>query len=318
VSTSGTYSFTVTRDQIIRQAMLNIGKLDETEAPTASEISDCSFVLNMLVKQWQGKADFAPGLKVWTRKLGYLFLSGSTGKYTVGPGATGWTNSFASTTTTATAASGASAVVVSSATGIANGYNIGIELDSGALQWTTASSVVGSTVNLAATLNAQASKGSQIFAYATAAQQPLYIETATLRDQNNSDTPIRLIRDVKDYDILPNKADPTNLSDPTAIYYENQLTNSNLYTDCGAAQDVTKYLVLRYMEPIQDLNSPTDNFEYPQEWYLALAWGLSSEISPMFHAAWTPKMEENFKRSLAVAQKKDAEVSSLYFVPGED
>jgi hypothetical protein len=136
LTTSGSYSFSVNRDQVIRQAMLNIGKLDESEVPTAQQTSDCAFCLNMLIKQWQGRADFAPGLKVWTRRRGHLFLSGTTGQYSVGPGATGWTESYASTTTASAAAQGATVVTVSSTVGIAATYHIGIELNSGTIQWT--------------------------------------------------------------------------------------------------------------------------------------------------------------------------------------
>lgn len=318
MTTSGTFSFTVTRDQIIRLAMLNIGKLDEIENPTAQDTTDCTLVLNLLCKQWMGRTDFSPGLKVWKRKWGYLFLNNSTNRYTIGPAGQGWTNTFVRPVTTATATTGASAVVVASATGIAATYNIGIQLDSGALFWTTVLSVVGTTVNLNATLPSQSSIGSQIYVYQTTAQQPLSIETVFLRDNNNEDTPLRIMRTVQDYANLPSKTDTFNISDPTSIYYEFQLTNSNLYTDCGAAQDVTKYLVMSFMEPVQDITNPADNFEYPQEAFLALSWGLSKQIAPMYNMPWTPLMEDNYKQATMIAGHKDAEVSTLFFQPGEE
>lgn len=316
-STSGSYSFTVNRDQVIRQAMLNIGKLDENESPTAQQTSDCAFALNMLIKQWQGRGDFAAGLKVWTRKLGYLFLSGTSGKYSVGPTATGWTNSFAASTSSAAAAASATAITVVSSSGFAGGANVGVQLSSGALYWTTIASTNGNTINLSAGIPSAMPVGAKVFAYNTAAQQPINIETAVLRDNQSNDIPLRMMT-VQDYDNLPSKASTQSISDPTSIYYEFQLGNSNLYTDCGAAQDVSKYIVLRYMEPVQDVLQGSDTFEYPQEWYLALAWGLSSEIAPMFNAAWTQKMDENFKRSLSIAQHKDPERVSIYFQPGAE
>ena len=318
MSTSGTYVFTVNRDQIIRDAMLNIGKLDPYEAPSAMEVSDCAFKLNMLIKQWMGKTDFAPGLKVWTRKRGYLFLNSTSGQYQVGQTATGWTNSFTSTTTTAQAAASQKSIVVASATGITIGYYIGVELVTGALQWSTVSNVVGTTVTLADNLAAISPVGSQVYCYQTAGTQPLQIETAVLRDNNNQDTPLKIMRTVQEYDPLPNKADPTNVADPVSIYYENQLGNSNLFTDCGAANDVTKYIVLTYLEPIQDMNSAADNFEYPQEWFLALSLGLSKLIAPMFKAKWTPELESSLKDAMAIAGHKDAEQSAFFFQCGED
>jgi hypothetical protein len=318
MTTSGSFSFTVNRDQIIRDAMLNIGKLDETENPTAQDITDCNLKLNMLVKQWMGKTDFAPGLKVWKRKWGYLFLNNSTNQYTVGPNGTGWTNTFVRPVTTATALSGAGSIVVASATGIATNYFIGIQLDSGALQWTTVLGVIGTTVSLNATLASQSASGSQVYCYQTTAQQPLSIETAVLRDEFNEDQMLRIMRTVQDYANLSGKTDPQTISDPAAIYYEFQLTNSFLYTDCGAAQDVTKYIVMSYMEPTQDMVNAADNFEYPQEAFLALSWGLSKQIAPMYNMPWTEVMEANFRASTMIAAHKDAEVCTMYFQPGED
>lgn len=316
MTTSGSFSFTVNRDQTIRQSMLNIGKLDELENPTAQDITDCNLVLNMLLKQWMGRTDFAPGLKVYKRKWGYLFLNNATNKYTVGPGGTGWTNSFVRPLTIVTAAAGAGSITVDSVTGIATTYNIGIQLDSGALFWTTVSSVLGFVVSLAATLPSQSSSGSQVYCYQTTAQQPLNIETAVLRNNFNEDVPLNIMRAVQDYANLPGKTDIQTISDPGAIYYEFQLTNSFLYTDCGAAQDVTKYIVMSYMEPVQDMVNPLDTFEYAQEAFLAITWGLSKQIAPMYNMPWTQNMESNYQAAVAIAGHKDAEVSTMYFQCG--
>jgi hypothetical protein len=316
VTTSGVFSFTVNRDQVIRDAMLNIGKLDEMETPSAQDITDCNLKLNMLIKQWMGRTDFAPGLKVYKRKWGYLFLSNSTGKYLVGPNATGWTNTFVRPLTTVTASAGS--ITVDSATGIATNYYIGIQLDSGALFWTTVSGVVGLVVSLSVALPSQSASGSQVYCYQTIAQQPLSIETAVLRDNYNQDTPLHFMRTVQDYANLPSKTDLQNISDPTAIYYEFQITNSNLYTDCGAAQDVRKYIVMSYMEPVQDMVNPADNFEYSQECFLAISWGLSRQIAPMYNMPWTQLMESNYTTATMIAGHKDAEINTMFFQPGEE
>jgi len=317
MSTSGTYAFTVTRDQIIRQAMLEIGRLDPDEVPTANETNDCAFKLNMIVKQWQGKGDFGPGLKVWTRKHGNLFLRSTTGKYTVGPSATGWTLSNVATTTVAAAGPGAGSITVASAAGIVIGYSIGVELTSGDLFWTTVSNVVGAAITLNSVLPSASPLGAQVFCYQTTAQQPVLIETVVLRDNQGNDTPVRLLT-VQDYDNLPSKVNPTNISDPAAIYYEFQLGNSNLYTDVAGAQDVTKYLVITFMEPVQDFNQALDNPYYPQEYYLALTWGLAKEICPMFKGVWTPLMESLYTAAIAIAKKKDPERLTIFFQPGND
>lgn len=319
MATSGVYSLSVNRDQIIRMAMLIIQKLEESEVPSAQETTDCALILNMLVKQWQGKADFSAGLKTWTRKRGHLFLSYSTGQYTLSSTANGWTNETpASTTTTAAAAAAATAIVVTSATGIAANYKIGIELSTGALQWTTVTSVASTTVNLNAALSASVASGARIFAYQNNAQAPVQIEAVVLRDVDNQDVPVRIITSTQEYDVLPSKADSTDRSDPTAIFYEPNLGYGTLYTDVGASTDVTKHLVITHLEPVQDFVNATDEPCYPQEWYLALSYGLAEQIAPIFAASWTPLMQKNAASALAIAQNKEAENSSLYFQAGEE
>jgi hypothetical protein len=317
MTTSGSWSFSVNRDDVIKTAMQFIGKIGENELPTATETSDLARILNMLVKQWQGKTDFATGLKTWTRRTGYLFLNNSTGQYSVGPTATGWTNSFVNPLTTAGAALGASTITVSSATGIVIGYTIGVEYGTNSILWTTVSNVVGTTITLNTTLPGASASGSEVYCYQTTAQQPQHIEAAVLRDSNNQDTPLNLMT-VQTWAYLPNKVDPTNIADPTAIYYEFQLGNSILYTDCGAANDVSKYIVLTYLEAIQDFNNPLDTPEYPQEWFLALCWGLAAQSAPLFNVPWEQSMEVRYKEALAIAQNKGPERQAIFFQPGED
>jgi hypothetical protein len=317
MATSNSYTFSVSRDDIIRDALQNLRKLDEIEGPTPQETLDCSRKLNMMVKQWQGKADFAPGLKTWTRKHGHLFLSSSTGQYSIGPGATGWTNSYVTTKTTAGVATNGTVIPVASVTGISIGDKFALQLSNGSLYWGVVLNVVSLNVTLTAGIPSAANTGAVVFDYTTAAQQPVAIESAFLRDIYNQDVPLRIMQQ-GEYDLLPSKTDITSASDPTAIYYEFLLVNSTLYTDVAAAQDVTKHICITYMEASQDFVNPLDTPYFPQEWYLPLCLGLSKLMAPSYGAMWTPVLEDNFKMALAIAQRKEPEVVNMWFQPGED
>jgi len=317
MATSGVYTFSVNRDAIIRMAMLNLGKLEQSETPTSSEVADCSAFLNMLVKQWQGTTDFAPGLKTWTRRTAHLFLHNNTGKYILGPAATGWTQSYLTTSTTATVAAGISVIPVMSSSGMSSGDRFGIEVSTGDLYWGTILSVAIGSVTLTSPLTVSALTGSTVFTYTTVSTQPLKIENVMLRDSLINDTPIRVMPTSNEYYQLPSRENPVNISDPSSVYYEFQLENSFLFTDVAGSQDVTKHLVITYLEAEQDFVNPNDSPEYPQEWYLPLSLGLSKLIAPMFNAPWTALMEESAKMSLAIAQKKEPEKSSAYFQCGE-
>lgn len=341
MSVSGTYTFTVTRDDIIRDAMLNIGKLGQSESPTAQETTDCARKLNMMIKQWMGRIDFAPGLKVWTRKRGDLFLSSTHYMYSLGPTGDQWAGgiavaqpngaNYAQTQITAVAVAGQSFFSVTNAAAAnmtVNDYFV-IQLDSGDVATGTIGQIAAGPPGLSIirpvpvttySLPSQASAGSYVWNYTTKAQRPLEIQTAILRDAQNNDTPMNYMT-LETYEQLPSKTMPTFLSDPTAIYYEagigssTSTSNGTLYIDCGGAQDVTKHLHIVFLEPIMDFSNPTDNPEYPQEWYRALCWGLSREICPMFNAPWTKEMDGNFQDAITLAQHSNAETTQIYFQP---
>ena len=315
MTTSGTYNFSVSRDTILRVAALNLNKLDEVEGLSPQETTDMTTLLNMLTKQWMGKTDFAPGLKVFSRKHGHLMLSSLVNNYTLNSTTPGWTNNLVQSNTNLTVSSGASVQVVSSV-GMTIGDNFGVDLDAGYIYWTKIQNIVGNVITITGAIPSQASSGAAIYDYTVGAQQPLDIETAFLRDSTNSDTPLRVYT-IEEYDSLPNKAQKTNLSDPTGIYYEYQNGQGTLYTDVFCS-DGTKHICLSYMEATQDFNNPLDTPYYPQQWYLPLALELSKLCVGMFDAIWTTTHEENRKTALAIAQHKDPEVTRQYFQCRDD
>jgi hypothetical protein len=318
MATSGTYTFSTTRDTIITDAMLNIGKLGQGEAPTAQEIVNCAYKLNALVKQWQGQADMAPGLKMWSRKQGHLFLSTTTGQYQLGgSGSSNWTNSYVYSFLSANSTAGTNTITVDNASSFTNGMYIGIELtgtyQNGNLYWTTINGAPsGNVITLTGNLPANALVGGIVYGYTTIAQLIVVPESCVLRDMNSEDVPINFMT-VQDYQYFPSKTDPNYISDPVSVYIQRNLSYTTLFTDVAGASDVSKHLVIEYMEPIQDFNNPTDAPEYPQEWFRALSWGLTKEIAPMFNAVWTPAMQSNYTEALQIARNLDPNRTSLYF-----
>lgn len=336
---SNSYSFSVTCTDIIREAMLNIGAIGENEVPTAIEFNDCLRKLNMMVKQWMGKADFAPGLKMWTRQRGDLFLSSSQGVYQLGPTGDNFAAGVATSTTethrrsvlTATSASGATSFAVSATDGAK--FTIGdfvvVQLDSGDIFSTSVGNIASGTITLgnSNTFPSQASANVYVWNYSIKGQRPLHIETCILRDANANDIAMNVMT-LEDYEFLPTKTSRAYQTDPTAFYYESQIGSDQyspvntgggrLYLDCGGVQDVTKHLHLVFLRPVMDFVNASDNPEYPQRWYRALCWGATREIAPMFDAEWTDDMSANLTESLLMARQENAETTSLYFEPNAD
>ena len=340
MSTSGTFNFTITATDVIREAMLNVGAIGENEVPTAQEYIDCLRKLNMMIKQWMGKADFAPGLKMWTRQRGALFLGYNQHTYQLGPFGDNWAGGvtgggpntlYNKTQTNAVTGIGGNTLSVNSITNINQNDYIGVVYTPTVGQgpdifWSTVSGVPsGGIVTLATALTGTVANGAYVFNYTVKQQRPLEIVTSILRDIYNNDTPQAPLT-VQDYEMLPTKTMPGTQSDPTAFYYESQIgtTPNNLvttantgggyyYIDCYGAQDVTKHLHMVFLRPVMDLNNPGDNPEYPQQWYRAICWGLSRDIAGMFDCVWTTEMEANYKESIAMAKEQDSETTTFYF-----
>lgn len=329
---SGTYSYSVVRDDIIRQAMLNVGAIGEGETATAQEVNDCSIKLNLMVKQWMGKQDFAPGLKMWTRTRSDLFLSLSKGQYALGPTGDNW----AAGVTAVAGANYGQDQLIANASAAATTLNVGVgstsnytvndflvvQLNSGDIYSTTIQSInagAGTFTIPSPGLPSAANANNYLWNYTTKGQRPLEILTYVLRDINNSDTPLNVMN-LQDYEILPSKTMTNFPGDPTACYYESQFAsgtsinqNGQLYLDVASCQDVTKHIHCVYLKPVMDLNNPNDNPEYPQQWYRALCWGLSIEICAMFDGIWTKDMDQNYRESIAMAREPEGETTSLYF-----
>lgn len=335
---SNSFSFSVTATDVIREAMLNVGAIGESEVPTAQEFNDCQRKLNMLIKQWMGTQDFAPGLKMWTRQRGDLFLSSTQGVYQLGPTGDNWAGGCAALpnqnfgTSQLNALTSSGSAVLSVGTGTVGNFTLGdfvvVQISSGDIFSSTVSSINSGagTVTMASTLatGITAAVGAYVWNYTLKAQRPLAILTAVLRDSNSNDIPLNVMT-LQDYEYLPTKAMPTYLGDPTAWYYESQIGSDQytpvitgggrFYTDVGGAQDVTKRIHCVYLRPVMDIVNPGDNFEYPQQWYRALCWGLAREIGPMFDAEWSTDSDLNYREAVAMARQADVDTTSLYFQP---
>jgi hypothetical protein len=331
MATSGTYTFTVTRDDLIRDALQNIGKLGASDILAPQDTLDCARKLNMLVKQWMGKADFAPGLKMWTRVRGDLFLSSTKGVYTLSQTGDNWAASVAvplnantpnynQANLTAAAAINATTLAIGTTAiaGVTANDFVVLQLNSGDIYSGTVSSVNtgAGTMVVTPAIPVAAASGSYLWNYTTKGQSPLELSSCILRDNTWTDTPIEYMT-IQLYEGLPTKVQPGYVSDPTSVYYEPQLVSGvrsgTLYLDVAGAQDVTKRLHIVGLRPTQDFNNPLDNPDYPQEWELALAWGLAKQIAPMYNAIWTKEMEDNYETALSIAREVNPETTQIYF-----
>lgn len=315
MATSNSFDFLCSASDILTEAAESIKIIGSDQTMTADMQTTMLRSLNMMVKQWSGNFDFAPGLKAFSRKRGYVFMQKDQGVYTLGPNGDNASLSYATTTMRVAGIATDTILEVTSTAGMTAADVIGIELDSGSIQWTTISSITDSDTLVipASGLTGAVAAGKRLFAYTTKLIRPLYIENAVLRDALNNDTEMTSMI-MHEYENLPVKGTD---SLPSRYHYDNTLTNGTLYLDYEPS-DVSYVIRLTFMAPAEDYDTAVDDIAYPQEWYLPLALGLGKLCASKFGASWTDLNESNFVAALAMARSSYPETTEEFFQPGID
>src|SRR3990167_912015 len=278
MATSGSYNFAMTRNEIIKDALIMLGIIGIEQTVLAPDQTYAERTLNRMIKEWQ-----ATGAKLWNRREGILFPADEQIKYTVG--ATDHVTTTADAAyTTLDAAEAASQTILSvtSTTGFANSDNIGIELDDGTRQWTTISSFVADdTVTVATALTGAAASGNTVYVYTNKINRPIEItearRVADITGSTPTETPIQILRH-EDYFSLSSKNTEGKIN---SLYYDKTLSNGTIYVwpEPDNVDDVIKFT---YYDAIEDFDASTDNPDFPQEWLHALVVGLAARLAPTY------------------------------------
>lgn len=273
---SGSVNFSINRDEIILGALRKLGVLSRGVTASAEDISEGSEALNLIVKQWMGNSDFAPGLKVWTRKRGTIFPELNEHEYTLGPNGDHATSSYTQTTLSADEAIGQTTLSITSTTNMANSDYIGIRCNDGSIHWSTVSSfVANTTVTIANALTVAAASGSTVYYYTTKLLMPLSIISLRRKNTSSSEDPLSKMQ-VDEYEAITDKS--TN-GTPTRFLYESGKTDGLLFLDQGIS-DTTDVYPITFLRTVDDFDSASDTPDYPQIWYRPLMLQTSIDLAP--------------------------------------
>jgi len=142
--------------------------------------------------------------------------------------------------------------------------------------------------------------------------RPLRVTDAFIRNSSNVDLNLQILSR-QEYLLFGLK---NTQSIPTSCYYDQQLTNGQLYI-FGANSDATRVIHLFFQRPIQDMVAGTDNFDFPQEWFQAIKWGLASELAPEYGVTGTQLQLIETKAQSYLSDMSDwsQEDVSTFFTP---
>jgi hypothetical protein len=310
MATSGDNTLTLKSINIIQEAYELIGALGEGETTNTEQISSAQRTLNMLVKNWQ-----ADGLNLWAVQRQFLFVNPGQQSYTLGPSTTDhFTTNFGKTTILSQ--TDANNVVIEDDSQILAGDYVGFQTTENTMEWTTVSSVDTGTNTVTTDDTVQnLLVGGIVYYYTSKASRPMSVMSAYLRTGNNTDIPMGIVSRI-DYNELSVK---NSAGLPNQAYYDPQRIQGILYVwPTGSA--ATDYIQLIVQRSLDDFDDPVglDDVDYPQEWYLPLAYGLAKAIAPKFGLPDTDyrrivlQAEEYYE----MARGFDSELyTSVYFKP---
>lgn len=277
MSTTGISNFTVTRDQIIAAALRTLQELGAGETASVEDYTNCNQALNIMLKSWQKK-----GAALWLYQEVEVPMVTGIATYTIGPSA-GYLHSdgFTITDGGSGGTDGDYALVITDAsgTGAVGTFTVADGTISAVTVTTAGSGYVAPTFDWSAAGITGDDIECRVVGVTTV--RPLRCLDAFLRtDASSVDTPLMVIA-LSDYNALGNK---TSSGTPNQVQFFPTLTNATVKLFSVPA-DNTQTLHLIVQRPVYDMVSSSDDFDFPQEWYRALKWGLADELSLEYGAS---------------------------------
>src|SRR6266404_3630808 len=80
MTTSGSTDYTLSRDEVIQEALEQLGVVGEGETPATTTITSCSRTLNLMIKSWE-----AQGIHLWAQPTQTVTLVANQASYTLSP-----------------------------------------------------------------------------------------------------------------------------------------------------------------------------------------------------------------------------------------
>jgi hypothetical protein len=268
MATSGTTSFTTTRNEIIKHAARLCGALRQGESLGAAKFAEFDYMLNAMVKHWEGD-----GLHVWTVAEGVLIPQSNQSSYmtSVSTDRFALDSDFFVFEMADDAASGATALLIDDTTNVAVSDKVGVVLDDGSVHWSTLASKTSDTLTIADAITDDVSAGAPVMSYTNALAAPIRVTDARLYNLTSGavtpvDTEARLG--------FRRLSQPNASGRISQIFYDKQAQYGKMqvWQVPDVIDDVVKFT---HWRPIETFESAGDNPDLPEQWTLCLGFNLA-------------------------------------------
>lgn len=318
MSTSGTTTFSQTRDQIILDALSLIGVYGIGRTVSAADMDICQRLLNKMIKAWGAK-----GLHLWAKEEGVLFITPNTASYLLGNASTDAkvTNisDLVMTQTAAAYVANDTALTVTSTTNMTVGDYIGVVLTDKTLHWTTIATIpTSTTLTLTTGLLSAASSGAYVYTFTNKIYKPLRVLSCRIRsgiDLGSTSTEVDIPMTMISHSDYYNMAVKSIGGIPNQAHYLPDLTNGTL-TLYPRPQDCSYRIHFTYERVLEDLSSAANDFDFPVEWEEALTYQAAIRFGAVFGK--TKKAQALMPMAEAMLQDLlswDSEITSVCISP---
>lgn len=308
---SGVYTFNRTAGQIVTAAARKLGIVAEGENLSNAAMTSGLEDLNLLLKSFPLK-----GIDLWRYEEMVVFLNTTNSKYMIGTSGDRASFNSHKTEIAVVASAGVSTITVDSDDNITNGDVIGIELDSGTIQWTTVNGVPSANVvTLTATLTGAASVDNHVYNYTTIAQRPERVYNGRVINASDAEITIDSMS-LSDYQ---ESAVKSTTSFPTGYCYVPTIDNGTLYVS-GITNSVKNRLAFSVQRQLQDITSISDNLDIPQSHLKAVIFNLAVDMAFDYNmvdvnSAQFQAIEAKADQYLEEAEDFDIENTPIKFEP---
>jgi hypothetical protein len=306
---SGSTDFTITGDQLIKDALIDLGVIASEDTPPAHLIIRTRRQLNIFLKFLNTK-----GLQLWKKLRIMVFLEKDKQRYLLGP--TGDyvadTLDVIKTTVSIAAASGVNSLTLTSTTGMVIGDYIALEQDDGSLHKTTMSNIVGLVVTLGAVTTAAISAEKKVYTFTSKIARPIKLVYARAEDSAGNSRPVRMISE-EEYERFGRRDQSSKIVE---LHFRPTLDNAELFV-YQPSDNVIDELHLIVQLPVQDIDTATDEFDFPVEWMLAVQKGLAYHLGPSFGVKGEQlyDIRDQYRVALDEVSGWDTEDTNLQIIP---
>ena len=249
-------------------------------------------------------------IHIWAQTEALIPLNPDQTKYVFGTDHI-FTN-YAYTTASAAIAT-ATALTVVSTTGMTTGDFIGVELADGTRQWTTLTVTGATTLTLAAALTGAVDDLASVYAYTTATDQPVRIDSVRYADTYASDEISTSMVARDEYFNQPSK---TTSGAVNTWYFQRNLDYGHLYI-WPIADNCKRLLRITFIKPQYIPEDQSEDILIPPEWYVALKFKLAADLAMSYGVDPNRQMmlEQKAAIYLQKAISSDDDGASFQFTP---